>query len=144
MIGGFAVIAHRHVRATQDSDFLIPADEANDRLVVAGLRALSAERARDGAGLDLEMLSGADHVRVLTDGGLVDLVREGVPPLDFESVAAGAVRADFETGPFLVAGLAALVGFKRLAGRPQDRRDLEALEEIHGDLPVEPIPGLDD
>ena len=43
----------------------------------------------------------------------------------------------------MVAGLSSIVGFKRLAGRPQDRNDLERLAEIHGELPIEPIPGLD-
>jgi hypothetical protein len=43
----------------------------------------------------------------------------------------------------LIAGLASLVGFKRLSNRPHDRRDLEELAEIHGELPIEPIPGLD-
>ncbi len=39
---------------------------------------------------------------------------------------------------------AAVVRFlKRLAGRPQDRLDLSELEAIHGELPLEPIPGLD-
>lgn len=42
-----------------------------------------------------------------------------------------------------VTALPSVVGFKRLARRPQDRVDLEELEAIHGDLPVEPIPGLD-
>jgi hypothetical protein len=42
-----------------------------------------------------------------------------------------------------VAALPSVVGFKRLARRPQDRVDLKELEAIHGDLPVEPIPGLD-
>jgi len=36
-----------------------------------------------------------------------------------------------------------VVGFKRLAGRPQDRLDLTELEAIHGELPLESIPGLD-
>jgi hypothetical protein len=44
---------------------------------------------------------------------------------------------------FLVAGLSSIVGFKRLADRPRDRNDLIGLAEIHGELPVEPIPGLD-
>ncbi len=38
---------------------------------------------------------------------------------------------------------AAFVGFKRLAGRGQDRVDLEKLEVANGELPVDPIPGLD-
>jgi hypothetical protein len=46
--------------------------------------------------------------------------------------------------PARVAGLRSIVGFKRLAGRPQDRRDLEELESLHGELPIEPIPGLDE
>lgn len=33
--------------------------------------------------------------------------------------------------------------FKRLAGRPSDRLDLLKLEDLYGELPVEPIPGLD-
>lgn len=39
--------------------------------------------------------------------------------------------------------LPSLVGFKRLAGRPQDRQDLIDLEAIYGELPIEPIPGVD-
>jgi hypothetical protein len=39
--------------------------------------------------------------------------------------------------------LRSVVGFKRLAGRPQDKRDLEELEDLYGELPMDPIPGLD-
>jgi hypothetical protein len=42
-----------------------------------------------------------------------------------------------------IAGLRSIVGFKRLAGRPRDRNDLIALEEIHGKLPDDPLPGCD-
>lgn len=55
------------------------------------------------------------------------------PELD---VAAAAM--DAEGARFVV------VGFKRLADRPRDRNDLLGLAEIHGELPREPIPGLDD
>ncbi|HET6998644.1 MAG TPA: hypothetical protein VFI03_08645 [Solirubrobacterales bacterium] len=40
VIGGFAVIANRFVRATEDVDFLVPDDPANDRRVLAALRDL--------------------------------------------------------------------------------------------------------
>ena len=71
-------------------------------------------------------------------------MRGGLPPLDFATVAGRAITALTPAGErFLNAGLASLVAFKRLAGRPQDRRDLEELEAIHGPLPVERIPGLD-
>ncbi|HEY1357216.1 MAG TPA: hypothetical protein VGF21_02825 [Thermoleophilaceae bacterium] len=143
VIGGFAVIAHGYVRATRDIDLLIPDDVDNDRSVLAGLTSLGGTRAWDGKPLDEDDLVGVPHLRALSEGGLLDIVREGVAPLDFETVAANALRADFGGAPFLVAGLASLVAFKRLANRPQDRRDLEALAEIHGELPIEPIRGLD-
>jgi len=55
---------------------------------------------------------------------------------------------DEPTGPDLSgvvadANAVGLVGFKRLAGRPQDQLDLSKLEAIHGPLPTDPIPGLD-
>ncbi len=76
VIGGFAVIANRFVRATEDVDFLVPDDPDNDRRVLAALRELEGVRMRD-------------------------------------------------------------------AGRPRDRNDLLGLEEIHGDLPDDPLPGLE-
>lgn len=97
VVGGFAVIANRFVRATED----------------------------------------------VTSAGLVDLLRGGEPPLDFETVAARAMPADYGGVEFLVASLASIVGFKRLADRPRDRNDLLGLAEVHGALPIEPIPGLD-
>ncbi len=66
-----------------------------------------------------------------------------MPPLDFETVASNAMHADYDGLVFPVASLRSIVGFKRLAGRPQDRQDLERLAEIHGPLPEDPIPGLD-
>jgi hypothetical protein len=84
VIGGFSVIYHGHVRATKDSDLLVP----------------------DGPDADAAVLRFLERVRV--------------------------------------AALASVVGFKRLAGRPQDRLDLAELEALYGPLPIEPIPGLDD
>ncbi len=90
-----------------------------------------------------EYLIGQEHLRVIGEAGLIDLIREGVPPLDYETVAAEAMRADYGGFVFPVASLRSVVGFKRLAGRPQDLQDLERLAEIHGPLPEDQIPGLD-
>lgn len=144
LVGGFAVVANRHVRATRDVDLLIPDDRANDERCVSALGALRALRARDRRPVDLELLHGSSHLRVDTEGGLVDLIREGEPPLDYASAASHALRADLGTGTFLVAGLVTIVAMKRLADRPQDRNDLLALEAEHGDLPIVPVPGLDE
>lgn len=43
VIGGFAVIAHRYVRATEDVDLLVPAeDDDNDRHLEQALGGLDA------------------------------------------------------------------------------------------------------
>jgi hypothetical protein len=68
---------------------------------------------------------------------------EGVPPLDFESVRDTALEAELAGEQVLIADLAHLTGFKRLAGRPQDKADLAELKQLHGPLPILRIPGLD-
>jgi hypothetical protein len=144
VIGGFAVIANNYVRATEDVDFLIPDDAENDRTLDVALTALDAHWIDPDRPFAAGDLSGREHSRLWTRAGLVDLLREGVAPLDFETVSASAHEADLGAGRFRVAGLSSLVAFKRLADRPRDRADLAELREIHGDLPVDPIPGLDD
>ena len=144
VIGGFAVIAHEYVRATEDVDLLVPSDADNDGRCEQALASLGAVWASDGTPVGQGSLLGREHSRLLTERGLVDLLREGAPPLDFATVAAGAKCADLGSGEFLIAGLASLVSLKRLAGRPRDRLDLEELRERHGALPVQRLPGLDD
>jgi hypothetical protein len=143
VIGGFAVIANRFIRATEDIDFLIPDDPENDRRVLSALLKLDGRRLRDNAQLRDEHLLGQTHLRARTRAGVVDILRGGLPPLDYETVEERAMRADYGTVEFLVASLSSIVGFKRLADRPRDRNDLIGLAEVHGELPLESIPGLD-
>lgn len=143
VIGGFAVIAHRHIRATEDSDLLIPDDDRNDARVLAALDALGA-RLRGAGEVRLQDVTERSHLRVdCAEHGMVDLLREGVPPLDFASVLEDSLVADVRGVSMRFAGLQTIVALKRLAGRPRDRQDLEALEEIHGLLPIVPVPGVD-
>jgi hypothetical protein len=143
VIGGFAVIANDYVRATEDVDALIPDDAGNDAALDRALLSVQARWA-DGKDFVAGALAGREHSRLFTTVGIIDLLREGVAPLDFATVAAGAMAADLGDGRFLIAGLESVVAFKRLAGRPRDRNDLLELEERHGPLPIVPIPGLDD
>ncbi len=143
VVGGFSVIANRFIRATEDIDFLVPDDVDNDRRVLAALRKLDAVRFRDGEPLRDDHLLGQTHLRVKTSAGVVDVLRGGVHPLDYETVEKRAMRADYGGVEFPVASLSSIVGFKRLADRPRDRNDLIGLAEIHGELPIEPIPGVD-
>ncbi len=144
VVGGFAVIANRYVRATEDIDILIPDNVENDRRVLTALAQLRGVRFNDGAELSDEHLIGRAHLRAKTDAGLLDVLRGGLPPLDYETVEARSMPADYGGVAFQIAGLSSIVAFKRLANRPRDRNDLAELEEVHGPLPVEPIPGLDD
>jgi hypothetical protein len=144
IVGGFSVIANRFIRATEDIDFLVPDDQRNDLRVLSALRRLDAVLLRDGEPLLDEDLLGRSHLRAATSAGVVDVMRGGLPPLDFETVEKNAIIADYDGAEFPIASLRSIVGFKRLAGRPRDRNDLIGLEEIHGPLPIDRISGLDD
>jgi hypothetical protein len=143
VIGGFSVIYHGYIRATRDSDLLVPdgpeADEAIGRFLVRS----GATRLYDGKQLTTEDIAGSQHMRINSRHGVVDIMRGGLPPLDYDTVARRAEETVWEGQPVRIAALPSVVGFKRLAGRPQDRQDLAELEAIYGELPVEPIPGLD-
>jgi hypothetical protein len=143
VIGGFAVIANRFIRATEDIDFLAPDDVDNDRRVLAALIKLDGVRLRDDAPLCEEHLLDTTHLRTKTNAGVIDILRGGLPPLDYDTVEERAMPAQYGDVEFLVASLSSIVGFKRLADRPRDRNDLIGLAEVHGELPIEPLPGLD-
>jgi hypothetical protein len=143
VIGGFSVMANGFLRATKDSDLLVPDGQETDEAILRFLDQIEARRLRDDKVLTLDEVAGAHHLRVSSRHGIVDLMRGGLPPLDFDTVSQGAIDAEVGSQPARIAGLRSIVGFKRLAGRPQDRRDLEELEALHGELPIEAIPGLD-
>jgi len=143
VIGGFSVIANGFVRATKDSDLLVPDGAETDEAILRLLDRIEAARLYDGKALGREDVLDAHHIRVRSKHGILDIMRGGLPPLDYETVAANAVDAEVGGQPARVAGLRSIVGFKRLAGRPLDKRDLEELEALHGELPIDEIPGLD-
>jgi hypothetical protein len=144
VIGGFSVIYHGHVRATKDSDLLVPDGPEADAAILRFLERADGKRLRDGKILASTDIVDVPHLRVNTCHGIVDIMRGGLPPLDFETVAERAETVEFLGESVQIAGLASVVGFKRLAHRPDpDRSDLRHLEALHGPLPIEPIPGLD-
>jgi hypothetical protein len=143
VIGGFSVIANGFLRATKDSDLLVPDGPEVDEAIARFLRRAEATRLHDDKTLLAAEIAEAHHLRVRSRHGIVDIMRGGLPPLDYETVAARAIEGEAGGEPAKFAGLRSIVGFKRLAGRGQDRRDLEELESFHGELPIDPIPGLD-
>ena len=144
VIGGFAVIYHGHVRATKDSDLLVPDGPDADAAVLRFLERVDGKRLRDDKSLTVEDVASAEHLRINSCHGIVDIMRGGLPPLDYDTVAQRAETTDWDGQTVRIASLPSVVGFKRLAGRPQDRLDLVELEALYDELPIEPIPGLDE
>jgi len=143
VIGGFSVMANGFLRATKDSDLLVPDGKETDAAILRFFDRIEATRLRDDKVLTADDIADAHHLRVASRHGIIDVMRGGLPPLDYDTVAEDAIEVEVGSQPARVAGLRSIVGFKRLASRPQDRRDLEELEAFHGKLPIEPIPGLD-
>lgn len=143
VIGGFSVIFHGYVRATKDSDLLVPDGPDADAAVLRFLQRIDGKRFRDDKVLTLEEIADVDSLRVNSRHGIIDIMRGGLPPLDYDTVSNRAASTEWNGQTLRFASLPSIVGFKRLAGRPQDRMDLTELEAIHGELPIEPIPGLD-
>jgi hypothetical protein len=143
VIGGFSVIYHGYVRATKDSDLLVPDGPDADAAVLRFLERVNGRRLRDDKVLTSVDLAGGEHLRISSAHGIVDLMRGGLPPLDYDTVAGRAEVTEWEGRTVRIAALSSVVGFKRLAGRPQDRLDLAELEALYDELPIEPIPGLD-
>ncbi len=143
VIGGFSVIANGYVRATEDSDLLVPDGPDADAAVLRFFERIGARRLHDDKVLAAADIAAAENLRVNSRHGIVDILRGGLPPLDYATVAARALLTEVGDQQAPIAALRSVVGFKRLAGRPRDRNDLEELEALHGDLPVDAIPGLD-
>jgi hypothetical protein len=144
VIGGFSVIYHGYVRATKDSDLLVPDGPDADAAVLRFLERVDGRRLSDGKVLTSEDVVGGEHLRIGSRHGIVDIMRGGLPPLDYGTVAGRAETTQWDGQTVRVAALPSVVGFKRLAGRPQDRLDLAELNALYDELPIEPIPGLDD
>jgi hypothetical protein len=144
VIGGWAVITHGYVRYTRDIDVLIPNSLDARRRAAAAMssvhaRRLSGERIETGSEIPEQ------GWQLETDHGRIDLLLEGEPPLDFASVSSSAIRTQMGGLALDVADLAHLVAFKRLAGRPHDRVDLDELAALNGgELPILLLPGIDD
>lgn len=123
IIGGYAVIVHGYVRATNDLDIWIEADERHAEPLGRALRTIGVRvplvelmrNLRENAGL---RLGGADN--------RIDLLFR-VAGVDFVSSYARRVEVEVDGVALPFIGLADLRASKRAAGRLQDLADLENL-----------------
>src|SRR5690349_16960618 len=80
VIGGFSVIAHGYLRATRDSDLLVPDGAEANQAILRFLRRIEASRLSDAKTLVAEDLESEEHLRLATRHGIVDILRGGLPP----------------------------------------------------------------
>jgi hypothetical protein len=128
VIGGIAVLAHGHPRATFDVDFTADLKEDNMRRLATALRELGARvRGIDAETLEVDpaqLASGANRTLV-TDAGWVDFMPAADGAREYGEIAAAAVPV--RDGAFRVAGLDDLIRMKRASGRDKDLDDIAAL-----------------
>jgi uncharacterized nucleotidyltransferase DUF6036 len=134
LVGGLSVGVHGYVRLTKDADVIVPTDpETMDsaRRLLEGWGATQL----DGTPLPDELFDGEQVIVSQTPFGRLDLMPEGEAPLDYATLRERAIRSEVDGTEVWVVDLQGLVTLKEIAGRPDDRRDLERLRLAHGELP---------
>jgi hypothetical protein len=140
VVGGLATVLHGFARLTAGIDLVVDLDPPEARraievLVRLGFRprppvdpfdfadpSMRAAWIRDKGMRVFSLHDPAQPMREL------DLFVEH--PIDFESLWRRAEMIPLATTSARVASIPDLIALKRLAGRPEDLRDIEALEEI--------------
>lgn len=140
VVGGVAVVLHGHARLTADLDIAVDltpeaAGAAMSALEALGLRprlpvdpssfADPTVRASWIAERGMKVFSMWDPEKPLLS---VDVFVEN--PIDFEELWERSETVELGDSRPRVASIADLIRLKRLADRPQDRADIEALEAI--------------
>jgi hypothetical protein len=129
LCGGIAVVLHGYVRATRDIDLLIPAEHLAD-----ALHAVSAFGYDEPA---LPMTFGANtpeeravqRVTKLDGSSSLTLDLLLVGPL-YEHVWSPRQTYEWEGSQLSAVSLDGLIAMKRIAKRPQDLADIDALEKV--------------
>lgn len=140
VVGGLATVMHGFARLTADADLIIDLSPAEARKFVGALVALGfipmapvppldfadpeirAAWIRDKGMRVFTMIDRANPMRV------VDLFVDH--PIEFDQLHERSNSVRIESTPVKIASIPDLIRLKRLAGRPQDLSDIEALERI--------------
>ncbi len=143
VIGGWAVIAHGHLRFTKNISVMVADTSAVRRAVTVVLVVAGATRL-GGDPLAVDQVMPDQGWQVDTEHGRIDVLLEGAAPLDFASIDKAAMTTEIDGVSIRVAGLEHLAALKRIAARPHDLDDLRTLEEVHG-APIGRLylPGID-
>lgn len=140
LVGGFAVQLHGFVRATLDLDLVLAMDDANLTLFIdvakhfglAPIIPVSIDSLKNAKQIDQwhkekGMLAFALREPQVS-GSVIDvLVR---PEVTFNALQVEAATVDLFGRSVKIASIEHLLFMKRIANRPKDRIDIEALEKI--------------
>lgn len=140
LVGGFAVQLHGFVRTTLDLDLVLAMDDANltlfidvaKRFGLAPIIPVSIDALKNAKQIDQwhkekGMLAFALREPQVS-GSVIDvLVR---PEVTFDALKVDASTVDLFDRSIKIASIEHLLFMKRIANRPKDRIDVEALEKI--------------
>lgn len=142
IVGGLAVVLHGHRRLTADLDLVIDLTSMEIRrtmtaLAGLGLRPLlpvTADQLADAPTREHWVRDRGMRVFTLRDSSgyrVVDLLTAS--PVPFADLWERSVEVALEDVTVRIASIPDLIHMKRLAGRPKDLTDIEALESILGE-----------
>lgn len=141
VVGGLAVGAHGHPRATKDVDIVpSPARENLARLAkvlekldyeILGVEEFESEEVVQP---DLQGLLGGGSWVLRTIYGRLDVMQLVPPDLEYDDLQDEAIDDEVFGLRVRFCGYRDLVLMKEAAGRPEDRVDLERLRQARGEL----------
>jgi predicted nucleotidyltransferase len=134
VIGGLAVIAHGHVRATVDLDICYARTPENLQRLVAALAPIHPRLRGAPPELpffwDERTLRNGLNFTLVTDAGDLDTLGEVTGLGNYDDIALRAIEIDLHGTHVRVLSLEDLIRSKAAAGRAKDLVDLEALRAL--------------
>ena len=140
LVGGFAVQLHGFVRTTIDLDLVLAMDDVNltrfievaKKFDLAPIIPVSIESLKNAQQIDLWHREKGMIAFALREpqvaGSVIDvLVR---PEVTFDDLQIDAAKVELFGRTVKIASIEHLLFMKRIANRPKDRIDIEALEKI--------------
>jgi hypothetical protein len=140
LVGGLAVQLHGFMRATIDIDLVLAMNDANLQRFIGVANACGLQ---PNMPVPIDVLRNASQIETWhrekgmlafslrepqAGGKVIDiLVRPEVP---FDRLVRNAIRGELFGRKVMIAAIDDLLEMKRLANRPKDRLDIEALEKI--------------
>jgi hypothetical protein len=130
LIGGLAMAAHGHQRATKDLDLFVRATPENSTRIYRALASFGAD-VRELTPTDFADPEGTIFQVGVVFGARIDVTSK-IDGVDFEEAKNGSFDVSVGDMRIPVIGLAPLVKNKLASGRPQDLIDVDTLEKALG------------